>query len=361
MDEQNEENKPAASTLDTVKKYLKRFVEYMKVAKMEYIVMIALFALDLISKAIVNATTEVYQTVVLIPNFLNITNVHNYAAAFGSDVIKNALGDMGARILFCIFAVVASVVFIIILVRNKGGHKLFRVALAMVTAGAMGNCIDRMALGYVRDFIEFVYFGLEIWGQKSFWVFNIADSCLVIGVILIVVYFIFIYKDKDSKKHESLMPAPNADGVAPVTEPTESGATVSADAEAETSDTASEQITEAQENPAAIPDAEEETQGETDPAQDQDAAGESPQEPAEEQTTEHKKEQSEEPPAKAEPQKRKPAPKSTAQQSVAQQSGTQKSAAKKSGTKKSAAPKSAAQKSTTKTSAPRSTHDGEKK
>lgn len=198
MNEENEKEQQT-SFRDTVKKTFKKIVAYLKVAKMEWIVMIALFALDLISKAIVNATTEIGQSVVLIPNFLNITNVHNYAAAFGSDVIKNALGSIGSRILFCIFAVAASVAFIIILIRQKGGHKLFRVALAMVTAGAMGNCIDRMYLGYVRDFIEFVYFGFEIWGQKSFWVFNFADSELVVGVIMIVVYFIFIYKEKDDK------------------------------------------------------------------------------------------------------------------------------------------------------------------
>ncbi len=197
----NEENfqQEQPSFRDTVIKAVKKIVAYLKVAKMEWIVMIALFALDLISKAIVNATTYVGQSVVLIPNFLNITNVHNYNAAFGSDLIQNALGSMGSRILFCIFAVAASVAFVIILVRHKGGNKLFRVALAMVTAGAMGNCIDRMFLGYVRDFIEFVYFGLEIWGQKSFWVFNFADAELVVGVIMIVVYFIFIYKEKDDK------------------------------------------------------------------------------------------------------------------------------------------------------------------
>lgn len=184
-----------------VKKYAKRVWAYLKVAKMEYIVMISLFALDLISKAIVNATTAHGQVVVLIPNFLNIHNSHNYAAAFGNGWISDLLGSMGARIFFSIFAVGASVAFVIILIKNKGGNKLFRVALAMLTAGAMGNCIDRMFLGYVRDFVEFVYFGLTIAGSKSFYIFNIADAELVIGVILMIIYFLFMYKDRDDKKH----------------------------------------------------------------------------------------------------------------------------------------------------------------
>lgn len=180
-----------------IKKVAARVWRYLKVAKMEWILMIGLFVLDLVSKAIVNATTSVHQTVTLIPKFLNIHNIHNYDAAFGSTWISDALGSVGSRILFCVFAVAATIVFVIILVRSKGGSKLFRVSLAMLAAGAMGNCIDRMFLAYVRDFIEFVYFGLTIAGEESFYVFNIADAELVIGVVLIIIYFIFLYKDKD--------------------------------------------------------------------------------------------------------------------------------------------------------------------
>lgn len=187
-----------------IKKFFKRVWAYLKVAKMEYIVMIALFALDIASKAIVNATVGLEDTVVLIPKFLNIHNTHNYDAAFGAGWLGNVLGSMGSRIFFSIFAVIASVMFIIVLIRAKGGHRLFRVALAMVTAGAMGNCIDRMFLGYVRDFIMFEYFGLSIFGQTYFWIFNFADAELVIGVILIVIYFIFIYKDKDDHLKHAL-------------------------------------------------------------------------------------------------------------------------------------------------------------
>lgn len=183
-----------------VKTIAKRVWAYLKIAKMEYIVMASVFAVDLISKAIVNATVKLYGTVVLIPKFLNIHNIHNYNAAFGADWLTNLLGNMGARILFCIFAVAASVVFIIILVKSRGGSRLLRISLALVTAGALGNMVDRMYLGYVRDFIEFVYFGLTIGGSDSFYVFNIADSALVVGVIIMVVFFLFFYREKDDEK-----------------------------------------------------------------------------------------------------------------------------------------------------------------
>lgn len=188
-----------------VKKYAKRVWAYLKVAKMEYIVMVSLFALDLISKAIINATMDVGDTVVVIPYVLQFHNLHNTGAAFGSSWIKSWLGPLGSRIFFCVFAVAASVIFILVLIRHKGGNRLFRVALAMIVAGAMGNCIDRWALGFVRDFVELVYFGLTIGGRDSFYVFNLADAELVVGVILIVVYFIFIYKDKSSERKHALL------------------------------------------------------------------------------------------------------------------------------------------------------------
>jgi signal peptidase II len=216
-----------------VKRYAAKVWNYLKIAKMEYIVMASLFALDLISKAIVNATTGVNQTVVLIPNFLNIHNIHNYDAAFGSEWMTNALGSMGSRILFSIFAVIASVVFIFILIRNKGGNRLLRVAFAMLVAGALGNCIDRMFLGYVRDFVEFVYFGFTIAGQDSFYVFNIADAELVIGVILVLIYFIFMYRDKPEDKKAVLV-----DGAGGTTA-TDDGVEPSADA-ADTADGATD-------------------------------------------------------------------------------------------------------------------------
>ncbi len=210
MEENNPDNTPQTeprSAGEIIKKYAKRVWSYLKVAKMEYIVMVSLFALDLISKAIINATIDVGESVTVIPKFLVFYNTHNYNAAFGSEFIRNILGSMGSRIMFSIFAVVASVVFVLILIRAKGGNKLFRISLAMLTAGAMGNCIDRMFLGYVRDFVQIVYFGFEIGGSTSFYIFNIADAELVIGVILVIIYFIFLYHDKPKEEHAKPVPA----------------------------------------------------------------------------------------------------------------------------------------------------------
>ncbi|MDE7163964.1 MAG: signal peptidase II [Clostridiales bacterium] len=186
-----------------IKRTAIKVFNYLKVAKMEWIVMISVFILDLVAKSLVENFLEFNESVPMIPYFLNAHKVHNYSAAFGSSWLRSWLGDIGARIFFCVFAVAASVAFILVLIRNKGKSRVFRIAVALFVAGAMGNCIDRMALGYVRDFIEFVYFGMTIGGSKTWaYIFNIADVALVTGVILIVFYFLFLYRDNDKKKVE---------------------------------------------------------------------------------------------------------------------------------------------------------------
>ncbi|MCH5155989.1 MAG: signal peptidase II [Clostridiales bacterium] len=170
---------------------------------MEWIILISVFAVDLIAKSLVENFLAFDQSVPMIPYFLNAHKVHNYSAAFGSSFLREWFGDIGARIFFCVFAVAASVAFILVLIHNKGKSRVFRIAVALFVAGAMGNCIDRMALGYVRDFIEFEYFGLTIFGRKTWaYIFNIADVALVTGVLLIVFYFLFLYRDNDKKKIE---------------------------------------------------------------------------------------------------------------------------------------------------------------
>lgn len=68
----------------------------------------------------------------------------------------------------------------------KNQNKLYLISVGLIFGGAIGNLIDRIFLGYVRDFI---YFELT-----NFAIFNVADSCLFIGVVLLAIYFLFIDK-----------------------------------------------------------------------------------------------------------------------------------------------------------------------
>jgi len=105
----------------------------------------------------------------------NLVLAHNTGAAF------SFLSDAGGmqRWLFTAIAVVASV-WIIWLLRRHQHQKLFAMALSMILGGALGNLIDRIAYGYVVDFLDFH------WGVYHFPAFNLADSAITCGAFLLI-------------------------------------------------------------------------------------------------------------------------------------------------------------------------------
>ncbi len=115
--------------------------------------------------------------------FFRWTYVENEGGAFG--LLNNASFLM-------IFAALMAIVTIVVYYRfpDYWKHSLLKIGLGLMLGGALGNLIDRLRLGYVIDFIDF-----RVWP-----VFNIADSAISIGVIIIAFYFIFIYKDKEETK-----------------------------------------------------------------------------------------------------------------------------------------------------------------
>ena len=184
--------------------FFKAVWAYMRQAKIELIILVAGFALDLISKAIVDATINLYSSVTIIPNFLNFTYTHNYAAAFGSAFgLENIFNKDTVMVIFIVFAFLAIGVFGFFMYRSRNQKLLVRIAYALIIAGAAGNLVDRIAFGYVRDFVEIIYFGLTIFGAKSFAIFNLADAELVIGVIVFLVFYLFIYKEDESKSDKN--------------------------------------------------------------------------------------------------------------------------------------------------------------
>ena len=115
--------------------------------------------------------------------FFRWTYVENEGAAFG--LLTNAS-------FLIIFAAVMAITTIVIYYRfpNYWNHSLLKIGLGLMLGGALGNLIDRLRLGYVVDFIDF-----RVWP-----VFNIADSAISVGVIILAFYFIFIYKEKEDSK-----------------------------------------------------------------------------------------------------------------------------------------------------------------
>ncbi len=110
--------------------------------------------------------------VVLIPGFLDLTYVTNMGAAFGL-----FRGQITAFILIALFTVGVIVVYLSVI---DDDEKLVSVALVMILAGAVGNLIDRVCLGYVIDYIH------VHWNEWSWPVFNLADTIIDVGVGLIL-------------------------------------------------------------------------------------------------------------------------------------------------------------------------------
>lgn len=144
------------------------------------LVMLLLVALDMLTKFLLDN-----KVITLINGVLSFSSSHNTGAGFS--IFSNQT----------IFLILITVIFLIIFTffniyeKFKLSH-LYFISLSLIYAGAIGNLIDRIMLGYVRDFI---YFELI-----NFPIFNIADICLTIGVIIYAINFLFF--SKKEKKNE---------------------------------------------------------------------------------------------------------------------------------------------------------------
>ena len=112
-----------------------------------------------------------------VTSFFDLVRFHNEGAAF------SFLAAQGGwqRAFFSMVALVASVVMVY-LIRKHSTQRLFCFALALILGGALGNLYDRLALGYVVDFLLFHYHGYQYYWPA----FNVADSAITLGVILLL-------------------------------------------------------------------------------------------------------------------------------------------------------------------------------
>lgn len=110
-----------------------------------------------------------------VTRFFNVVRAHNSGAAFS--FLAGASGWQ--RWFFTAIGIVAAL-FIVWMLRSHASQKLFAFAMACILGGAVGNVIDRVAYGYVVDFLQFHYAG---WYFPSF---NVADSAITIGAIALI-------------------------------------------------------------------------------------------------------------------------------------------------------------------------------
>ena len=138
---------------------------------------IAIIAIDQLTKALIRARLRVYESVSIIPGFMDFTHVRNTGAAFGM------LDGADFPLKTTVIAVIATAALIGVGVysANLAVHQLLaRIGLALIVGGAAGNLIDRLWFGSVVDFVD-VY-----WRTHHFWAFNVADSAISIGVTIMI-------------------------------------------------------------------------------------------------------------------------------------------------------------------------------
>ncbi len=134
------------------------------------------FALDQWTKSIALATLELHTPVPFIDGFWNWMLARNYGVAFS--LFDNQAGWQ--RYGLSAFALVVALVFVVWLTRVPARERFTSVSLALIIGGAIGNVADRLRLGYVVDFVDW-YVGTHHWPA-----FNIADSAIVCGAVLLV-------------------------------------------------------------------------------------------------------------------------------------------------------------------------------
>ncbi len=160
------------------------------------IVIVLAVILDQLTKLVVVNSLALHESIEVIPKVFNFTYIHNKGAAFGM------LDEH--RWVFMVVSSVAILAILIYLFKFAPKNNLLRVGLSLIVGGGIGNMIDRVALGYVVDFLVFCAFDFWVW------IFNVADACVCVGAAIIVLYFIIdIIKDtKENKAKKALAAAP---------------------------------------------------------------------------------------------------------------------------------------------------------
>ena len=137
--------------------------------------------LDQLSKYIVHSTMNLYDSFQVIPYLLNFTYIRNKGIAFG-------IYFEGAEKIFIVLPILITVYLFYLLRSDEFKDKFSQIALYLIISGAIGNILDRVFRGYVVDFIDFHLNGMH------WYVFNIADSSVTIGLIFLLYSSIIINK-----------------------------------------------------------------------------------------------------------------------------------------------------------------------
>jgi signal peptidase II len=143
---------------------------------------------DQITKGIIQQKFALGESIPVIPNLFHLTYVRNPGAAFG---MFGYAPDYIRTPLFLALPVIACFWLLYLIWGSRNKNFFHCLAYSLIFSGAVGNLIDRFSMNYVVDFFDF------FWGTHHFAAFNIADSSITIGAIVLIIDLLFL-----SKKNE---------------------------------------------------------------------------------------------------------------------------------------------------------------
>ena len=159
-----------------------------------FLIAVIVVLVDRLAKWAVASNIPLHDSVTVIPGLFHITHVENTGAAFGLFAESAAQWKIGALVSF---SVIALIIVSALLWKNSHALSTTTIGLSLILGGATGNLWDRMMTGHVVDFLDF-YMGSYHWPA-----FNVADSAIVIGAILLVSEIVFAKSGHEAVKSSS--------------------------------------------------------------------------------------------------------------------------------------------------------------
>ena len=158
--------------------------------RVQIVIAAVIVLLDQVVKEMVRSQLELHGSITVIPGFFDLTRVHNTGAAYG--FLNGVDFPFKTALLACVAtaALIGLGIYAWSLDRRQ---VLTRLGLALVIGGAAGNLIDRVTAGYVLDFVDIYR------GDWHFWAFNVADSAITIGVVLMILELLGLGRTRVSR------------------------------------------------------------------------------------------------------------------------------------------------------------------
>jgi len=148
---------------------------------------IAVVSLDLWTKWAIKSSLNLYQSKPVIQDFFHLTYVTNEGMAFG-------LTFPGGKFVLLTMIILLTGFIIGFLWKERNGHPFVKYGLALILSGAIGNLVDRIMHGKVVDFLDFMI------GDFHWYIFNVADSSVTIGMALFIYHSLVLEKNQPAEE-----------------------------------------------------------------------------------------------------------------------------------------------------------------